>query len=96
MFADALGCIWRYPIFTNQAHDTWGLELLLEGHEFGALIGNRAFDADRLPEWLEGHGRGGGSLEEDPQGFPGMRQGDVQVAAPDRQFAFVAPNYAGR
>ncbi|MCY3985231.1 MAG: hypothetical protein OXE85_15100, partial [Roseovarius sp.] len=43
---DALGYLVRFVLLPGQAHDLAGMPDLLEGLEFGALIGDRAFDAD--------------------------------------------------
>ena len=46
----------RFRTLSGQAPDLSGPGQLLERLEFGALIGDRAFDADRLPEELESGG----------------------------------------
>ena len=50
---DALGYLVRFVIVPGQAHDLTGTESLLEGLESGALVGDRAFDADWLLEELD-------------------------------------------
>ncbi len=47
---DALGCLVRFVILPGQAHDLVGVPALLEDLSFGALIGDKAFDADWLIE----------------------------------------------
>ena len=47
---DALGYLVRFVILPGQAHDLAGVSDLLEGLPFGALVGDKAFDA----EWLLG------------------------------------------
>ena len=47
---DALGFLVRFMILPGQAHDLAGVPDLLEGLPFGALIGDKAFDA----KWLLG------------------------------------------
>ncbi len=47
---DALGCLVRFVILPGQAHDLLGVPALLEDLRYGALIGDRAFDADWLIE----------------------------------------------
>ncbi len=53
---DALGYLVRFTILPGQAHDLQGVPELLDGLEFGAFVGDRAFDADWLLEDLEGRG----------------------------------------
>ena len=53
---DALGYLVRFELVPGQAHDLVGLPPLLDGLERGALIGDRAFDADWLIEKLEERG----------------------------------------
>ena len=53
---DALGCLVRFVTVPGQAHDLKGVELLLEGLEFGGLVRDRAFDADWLLEELDRRG----------------------------------------
>ena len=84
---DALGYLVRFVIFRSPAHDLTGVPDLLEGLPFGAMVGDRAFDA-RLAD--RGHrgaqGRGGDSLKMEPKGAAGQRPRDVLMAAPDREF----------
>ena len=47
---DALGYLVRFAILPGQAHDLKRVSDLLESLGFGALVGDRAFDAD----WLMG------------------------------------------
>ncbi len=50
---DALGYLVDIAILPGQAHDLKGLPQLLEGRTFGALVADRAFDADWLVSELE-------------------------------------------
>jgi len=49
---DALGYLVRFRILPGQAHDLAGVPGHPGGLAFGALIGDRAFDADWLLEDL--------------------------------------------
>ncbi len=53
---DALGYLVRFVILPGQAHDLLGVPALLEDLRYGALIGDRAFDADWLIEAIEESG----------------------------------------
>ena len=53
---DALGYVVRFVILPGQAHDLAGVPALLEDLPFGALVGDRAFDADWLLEEVERRG----------------------------------------
>ena len=53
---DALGYLVRFVLLPGQAHDLAGMPDLLEGLEFGALVGDKAFDADWLVEEVERRG----------------------------------------
>ena len=53
---DALGHLVRIVILPSQAHDLNGVAELLEDLRFGALIGDKAFDAEWLLEEVEGNG----------------------------------------
>ena len=46
----------RFVILPGQAHDLTGVAELLEDLRFGALIGDKAFDAEWLLEEVEGNG----------------------------------------
>ena len=46
------------PFLPGQARNLAGMPDLLEGLEFGALIGDRAFDADWLVDEVERRGAG--------------------------------------
>ena len=67
---DALGYLVGIVILPGQAHDLTGVAELLEDLRFGALIGDRAFDAEWLLEEVEGSG-GGDSFETVPDTAPG-------------------------
>jgi transposase len=43
---DALGNLVRFVLLPGQRHDTVGVAPLIEGVDFGALIGDKAFDSD--------------------------------------------------
>lgn len=45
---DALGNLARFVLLPGQRHDTVGVEPLLDGVALGALIGDKAFDANWL------------------------------------------------
>ncbi len=47
---DALGCLVRFVILPGQAHDLAGVPELIDDLQYGALIGDRAFDAGWLIE----------------------------------------------
>ncbi len=53
---DALGYLVRFRIPAARAHDLQGMPGLPGGLEFGAFVGDRAFDADWLLEDLDGRG----------------------------------------
>ncbi len=53
---DALGYLVRFVILPGQAHDLAGVPELLGDLSFGALIGDRAFDAGWLIEEIEDSG----------------------------------------
>jgi transposase len=45
---DALGNLVRFVLLPGQRHDSLGVEPLLEGINFGALLADKAFDSDPL------------------------------------------------
>ena len=53
---DALCYLVRFVLLLGQAHDLAGMPDLLEGLEFGALVGDKAFDADWLVDEVERRG----------------------------------------
>ncbi len=53
---DALGCLVRFVILPGQAHDLAGVPELVDDLRYGALIGDRAFDADWLLAEIEAIG----------------------------------------
>jgi len=53
---DALGYLVRFRILPARAHNLKGVPGLLDGPAFGALVGDRAFDADWLLEDPEARG----------------------------------------
>ena len=53
---DALGQLVRFVLLPGQRHDTVGVPPLIEGVAFGALLGDKAFDADWLRADLDGRG----------------------------------------
>ena len=55
---DALGYLVRFVPLPGRARDLSGMPDLLGGLEFGALIGDRAFDADWLVDEVERRGAG--------------------------------------
>src|SRR4051794_29657036 len=55
---DALGNLARFVLLPGQHHDTVGVRPLIEGVAFGALLGDKAFDADWLRADLDDRGAG--------------------------------------
>ena len=53
---DALGALLRFVLLPGQRHDTVGVAPLIEGIEFGALLGDKAFDVDWLRAELDARG----------------------------------------
>jgi transposase len=53
---DALGNLVRLVLLPGQRHDSVGVQPLIEGIAFGALLGDKAFDADWLRADLDGRG----------------------------------------
>ncbi len=53
---DALGYLVKFVILPGQKHDLVGTPQVIEGLSFGALIADRAFDADWLLKELEERG----------------------------------------
>ncbi len=53
---DALGSLCRIVLLPGQRHDTIGVEPLIEGIEFEAFLGDKAFDADWLRAELDRRG----------------------------------------
>jgi transposase len=53
---DALGNLVRFVLRPGQRHDTVGVPPLIEGIAFGALLGDKAFDADWLRAELDDRG----------------------------------------
>jgi transposase len=53
---DALGNLARFVLLPGQAHDLKGVEPLIEGVCFGALLGDKAFDANWLLAELDERG----------------------------------------
>src|SRR3954451_12589070 len=53
---DALGNLARFVLLPGQHHDTVGVPPLIEGIAFGALLGDKAFDADWLRAELDDRG----------------------------------------
>ena len=88
--ADAPSHLARFALLPGRTGDLAGMPDLLDGLEFGALIGDGALDADWLAGEVERRGagmcHGGDSIEAEPQGAAGPRRGDVQMAAPGREF----------
>jgi transposase len=50
---DALGNLVRFNLYPGQRHDSVGVEPLITGLQFGALLGDKAFDNNRLREELK-------------------------------------------
>ena len=53
---DALGGLVRFVLLPGQRHDMVGVPPLIEGVTFGALLGDKAFDADWLRAELDARG----------------------------------------
>jgi transposase len=53
---DALGNLVRFELLPGQRFDTIGVPPLIEGVEFGALIADKAFDANAIIADLDTHG----------------------------------------
>ena len=53
---DALGNLVRFVLLPGQRFDTVGVEPLLEGVEFGALLADKAFDSNWIVENLNTRG----------------------------------------
>ena len=53
---DALGNLVRFILLPGQRHDSVGVPPLIEGIAFGALLGDKAFDTDRLRAELDARG----------------------------------------
>jgi transposase len=53
---DALGNLVRFVLLPGQAHDLKGVEPLIGGVCFGALLGDKAFDANWLLAELDARG----------------------------------------
>ncbi len=53
---DALGNLVRFVLLPGQRHDLLGVPPVIEGVVFGALLRDKAFDADWLRECLEARG----------------------------------------
>ena len=53
---DALGNVARFVLLPGQRHDSIGVEPLIAGLDFGALLGDKAFDNDALRATLKARG----------------------------------------
>src|SRR5215208_4384443 len=53
---DALGTLVRFVLLPGQRHDSVGVAPLLTGLDFGALLGDKAFDADGFRTELDNRG----------------------------------------
>ena len=53
---DALGNLVRFMLLPGQAHDTKGVAPLIQSVSFGALLADKAFDANWLLEELDARG----------------------------------------
>ena len=51
--SDTLGNLVGFELLPGQRHDTVGVAALIAGHDFGALIADKAFDADWIIEELQ-------------------------------------------
>jgi hypothetical protein len=53
---DPLGNLVRFILLPGQRHDSVGVQPLIEGIAFGALLGDKAFDTDWLRAELDDRG----------------------------------------
>jgi transposase len=53
---DALGNLVRFELLPGNRYDTIGVAPLIEGIEFGALLGDKAFDANWIVQDLDQRG----------------------------------------
>jgi len=53
---DALGNLVRFVLLPGQRHDSVGVEPLIEGIDFDALLGDKAFDTDWIRAELDRRG----------------------------------------
>ena len=53
---DALGNLVRFVLLPGQRHDTIGVAPLIEGLDFNALLGDKAFDVDWIRADLDARG----------------------------------------
>ena len=53
---DALGNLVRFVLLPGQRHDSIGVAPLISGIDFGALLGDKAFDVDWLRAELDARG----------------------------------------
>jgi len=98
---DALGYLVRFTVLPGQAHDLQGLPELLDGLEFGAFVGDRAFDADWLLEDLDARGaeavippkRNRAVPREHDREMYGWRHMVDSFFAKTREFRAIAPRY---
>ena len=51
--SDALGNLVGFELLPGHRHDTVGVAVLIAGHDFGALIADKAFDAAWIIEELQ-------------------------------------------
>ena len=51
--SDTLGNLVGFELLPGRRHDTVGVAALIEGQNFGALIADKAFDADWIIEELK-------------------------------------------
>src|SRR4028119_276046 len=54
--ADALGNLVGFLLLPGQRHDSVGVQPMIEGIAFGALLGDKAFDTDWLRAGVDGRG----------------------------------------
>ena len=56
VLVDALGNLVRFMLLPGQSHDMKGVAPLIQGVSFGALLADKAFDANWLLEELDARG----------------------------------------
>lgn len=59
--SDTLGHLVGFELLPGQRHDTVGVAALIAGHDFGALIADKAFDADWIIKELQRRDAEGGT-----------------------------------
>lgn len=82
---DALGNLVRFVLLPGQRFDTVGVQPLIEGLAFDALIADKAFDSNAIIAELDARGAKAVISQHQRRAKPLARQGDVQMAASHRE-----------